>query len=191
MQEIIIYFEQFQRLTDADKKAILATCSLRNVDKRELLEDFGSTSKILYFIKSGTARTFYYKDGTDVTEYFALEGDLVTRVKSMLTQEPSLKAIEMIEEGEVIMINTLSFFDLFDAFPNIERLYRILLQNAYIETVDRLESIQFKSARERYEALINEDDLIQKVPLKYLASYLGITPESLSRIRASLQKKPF
>lgn len=188
MQDLITYFNQLLRISDEEASAILAICRLRKAKKREILEDIGSTSRVLYFMKSGVARTFYYKDGIDVTEYFALAGDFVTRIKSLISQAPSLKAIEMIEDGELIVIDMFKFFSLFDEFPNIERLYQVLLENAYLETVDRIESIQFNSARERYIALVNEHDLIQKAPLKYLASYLGITPESLSRIRASLQK---
>ena len=185
MQELFNYLEQFVKLSKIDKQAISETCSIKKVNKQEIIEAIGGTSKALYFVKSGVARTYYYKNGIEITEYFALQGNLVARAKSLLTNQSSVKAIQILEAGELIVINATSFFKLFDRFPNIERLYRLLLESAYLDIVNRLESIQFHSAKERYEALVDNQELIQKVPLKYIASYLGITQVSLSRIRAN------
>lgn len=187
MQVLFDYLEQFQKLSTADKQAIVATCSIKKVKKNEIVESVDSTSTTIYFLKSGIARTFYYKDGVDVTEYFALTGTLVARVQSVLTRKASSKAIQILEAGELIAINTTKFFQHFDTFPTLERLFRLILEAAYLEIVERLESIQFHSAKERYAALLEEQEIIQKVPLKYIASYLGITQVSLSRIRASHQ----
>ncbi len=188
MEELFDYFEQFQKLSEIEKEAIRTICSIKKVDKSSLIEEIGSTSKTIYFIKSGLVRIYYYKDGIEVTEFFALSGNLVARVQSLLTQKPSAKAIHMLEAGTVIAINATKFFKLFDTFPTIERLYRMMLEVAYLEVVERLQSIQFHSAKERYAALMNNHELIQKVPLKFIASYLGITQVSLSRIRANHSK---
>lgn len=187
MQALFDYFEQFQKLSDGDKQAIAETCSLKQVKKNEMIETVGSSSKTIYFLKTGIARIFYYKDGIDVTEFFALSGNLVARVKSLLTKKTSSKAIQMLADGELIAINATRFFQLFDNFPTIERLFRLILEASYLEVVERLESIQFHSAKERYADLLEEMEIIQKVPLKYVASYLGITQVSLSRIRANHQ----
>ncbi len=187
MQDLFDYFEQFQKLTEVEKNAISSTCKIIEVKKHEILEPIQSTSKNLYFLKSGVVRIFYYKDENEVTEYFALAGDLVTRIKSLLTQQPSSKAIQVLENGALVSINAHKFFQLFDTYPNIERLYRLLLESAYLALVERIESIQFYSAKERYATLLNDNQLIQKVPLKHIASYLGITQVSLSRIRATFQ----
>lgn len=185
MQTLFDYFEQFQKLSDADKQAIRTTCSIKKRDKQELVETIGSTANTIYFLKTGIARIYYYKDGVEVTEFFALAGNLVARVQSLLTHKTSSKAIQMLTAGELIAINATQFFQLFDTFPTIERLFRLLLQAAYLESVERIESIQFHTAKERYAALLTEMEIIQQVPLKYIASYLGITQVSLSRIRAS------
>lgn len=189
MQALFDYFEQFQKLSTADKQAIAAICSIKKVKKNEILETVGSSSTTIYFLKSGIARTFYYKEGIDVTEYFALSGNIVARAQSILTRKSSAKAIQIIEAGELIAINTTKFFQLFDTFPTIERLFRLILEASYLDIVERLESIQFHSAKERYVALLGEGEIIQKVPLKYIASYLGITQVSLSRIRATYHSK--
>ncbi len=185
MEALFNYFEQFQKLSTADKQAIAATCSIKKVKKNEIIEAVGSASTTIYFLKSGIARTFYYKEGIDVTEYFALAGNIVARAQSILTRKASAKAIQIIEAGELIAINMTKFFQLFDTFPTIERLFRRILEASYLDIIERLESLQFHSAKERYVALLEDMELIQKVPLKYIASYLGITQVSLSRIRAT------
>ena len=81
--------------------------------------------------------------------------------------------------------NANQLFKLYDTFPEIERLFRKIFETAYVETVNRIEGMQFHSAEERYNALLTEaPNVLMRVPLKYVASYLGITQVSLSRIRA-------
>lgn len=186
IQPLLNHFEQFQKLSEKDRDAIGAICSIKQVQKLEVIESVGSTSNTIYFLKSGLARIYYYKEEIEITEFFALTGNLIARVQSLLTNTPSYKAIQMLEPGELIAINATQFFQLFDHSPKIERLFRLLLQASYLDTVERIESIQFHSAKERYAALQNQTEIIQKVPLKYIASYLGITQVSLSRIRATM-----
>ena len=88
------------------------------------------------------------------------------------------------EDAEIIAHNANQLFKLYDMFPEIERLFRKIFESAYIETINRIEGIQFHSAEERYKALVSEaPNVLMRVPLKYVASYLGITQVSLSRIR--------
>ena len=106
--------------------------------------------------------------------------------KSLFTGKPSRKAIQILEDAEIIAINANELFQLYDIYPSIERLFRKIFEAAYVETVNRIESIQFHTAEERYQALVDKaPNVVQRVPLKYIASYLGITQQSLSRIRAS------
>ena len=91
----------------------------------------------------------------------------------------------MLEDSEVIAINATALFALYDTHSDIERLFRRIFEIALVEQVNRIESLQFHTAEERYAALIKESpNILKRVPLKFIASYLGITPVSLSRIRA-------
>lgn len=187
MTKLFDYFENFIKLSPETKKALTEACSNFSIKKNETLQPFGHTCKTIYFLNSGIARIYYYKDGTDITECFAFEGNIVARVESLFTGKPSRKAIQILENAEIIAINAKQLFNLYDTYPQIERLFRLIFENAYVETVNRVESIQFHSAEERYLALLKETGIVQKIPLKYIASYLGITQVSLSRIRASLK----
>ena len=109
---------------------------------------------------------------------------MVVRFESLFTGRPSKKAIQVLEDSELIAINSTELFKLYDKHHDIESLFRKIFEAALVDTVNRVESIQFHTAEERYNYLIKEaPDVLKRVPLKYIASYLGITPVSLSRIR--------
>jgi CRP-like cAMP-binding protein len=136
------------------------------------------------FTKKGVARIYYFKDGIDITESFFFENSIIARVESLFTGKPSRKAIQILEDAEITAINANLLFKLYDSFPEIERLFRKIFQAAYVDTINRIEGMQFHTAEERYSALLNEaPNILMRVPLKYVASYLGITQVSLSRIR--------
>ncbi|MCL6261058.1 Crp/Fnr family transcriptional regulator [Aquiflexum sp. TKW24L] len=179
------YFNNLHRISDEAKDAIEAICNISKIPKNKDLQSIGHTCRTIYFVKKGIARIYYYKDGTDVTESFAFENSLIARVESLFTGKPSRKGIQVLEDSEFIGISSPLLFDLYDQFPDIERLFRKIFESAYVETVNRIESLQFHSAEERYHALTQESpDFLKRIPLKYIASYLGITQVSLSRIRA-------
>ncbi len=186
MQQLLTYFHTFQILNKASQEQLLAISQLLELKKNELLQPIGHTCKTIYFVQKGMARIFYYKDGIDITECFAAENQIIARVESLFTQRPSQKGIQIIEASEIIAINATKLFALYDQYPSIERLFRKIFEQGYVDTVNRLESLQFYSAEERYLNLLHEmPDLLQRVPLKYIASYLGITQVSLSRIRGT------
>lgn len=130
-------------------------------------------------------RIYYYKDAIDITESFEFENSFVARAESLFTGKPSQKAIQAIEDTTLIAIDSNKLFKLFDEHHDLERLFRKIIETSYVTTVNRIESLQFHTAEERYNALLKETrDVLKRVPLKYIASYLGITQVSLSRIRA-------
>ena len=185
--ELTQLFQHFKKYTALPKKAeeaIAAICSPITIKKNKDLQPIGHTCKTIYFINKGIARIYYFKDGIDVTENFFFENSIIARVESLFTGKPSRKAIQVLEDAEITGINANLLFKLYDSFPEIERLFRKIFEAAYVETVHRIEGIQFHTAEERYKALLLEaPDILKRVPLKYVASYLGITQVSLSRIR--------
>lgn len=186
MTALLNFLETYSPLTAEAETAILEICSLIHIKKNEELQPIGHTCKTIYFINKGIARIYYLKDGVDITESFAMENNLIARVESLFTGKPSQKAIQVLEDCEITAINATRLFKLYDQFHDIERTFRKIFETAYVDTVNRIESIQFHSAEERYKSLLEESpDILKRVPLKYIASYLGITQVSLSRIRAA------
>lgn len=179
------FMHRFQRLTPESRSALENICTIRFVEKHRDLQHIGHTCRTVYFINKGIARIYYYKDAVDITESFAFEHQVVVRFESLFTGRPSRKAIQVLEDTELVAIDADRLFQLYDRYHDIERLFRRIFEAAHVETINRIESIQFYTAAERYHALLREaPDIIRRVPLKYIASYLGITQVSLSRIRA-------
>lgn len=180
------YFNQFQAISAPALEAIEGICKPITIQKNKNLQHIGQTCQTIYFLQNGIARIYYLKDEIDITEGFYFENSIIARAESLFTGRPSRKGIQVLETADLIAIDSQKFFLLFDAYPEIERLFRKIIEAAYIDTINRIESLQFNTAEERYQSLIESSpDLINRVPLKYIASYLGITQVSLSRIRAS------
>jgi len=185
MTELLTYFNQIQSLSNESEESLVSICKETIVKKGKDLHPIGNTCRNIYFIKQGLLRIYYFKDDTDVTESFEFENAIVARADSLFNANPSKKGIQAIEDSELVAINSAQLFKLYDDFPDIERLFRKIFENAYVETVNRIESLQFHTAEERYANLLNQSkNIVRRVPLKHIATYLGITQVSLSRIRA-------
>jgi CRP-like cAMP-binding protein len=185
MEQLFQYFKKFNPLSKDAENAIAEISTMVSIKKNKDLQPIGHTCKTIYFINKGVARIYYFKDGIDITEGFFFKNSIIARVESLFTGKPSRKAIQVLEDAEVVAINAGQLFKLYNSFPEIERLFRKIFEAAYVDTVNRIEGIQFHSAEERYNALLNEaPNVLMRIPLKYVASYLGITQVSLSRIRA-------
>ena len=148
----------------------------------------GQVAHHIYFVKKGIGRVFYHFNGLDVTDYFAIEGHFLGGVESLFTHQPSKKGVQVLEDSIVEYISHAQFENLCTQYHDIERLGRRLAIFGFLEGQERVESIRFKEAKERYIELNNRyPGLVNRCPLKHIASYLGITQVSLSRIRAEVQ----
>ncbi|KYG71564.1 Crp/Fnr family transcriptional regulator [Roseivirga echinicomitans] len=144
-------------------------------------------SKLL-FIKKGIVRAFVAQPEGEVTFWFGKEGDVVLSMKSYVKGLPAYESIELLEDSQLYEIQSERLQKLFDQDVHIANWGRKLAEQELIKTEERLISRQFKTASERYMELLNQNpDLLQRVLLKHIASYLGITQVSLSRIRSSIR----
>jgi CRP-like cAMP-binding protein len=184
LNNLIEYFKKINPISEEAIQAITDISKPVFIKKNKDLQSIGDTCTTIYFISKGAARIYYFKDDIDISECFFFENSILARVESLFSGRPSRKGIQTLENSEVIAINSVQLFKLYDSFPEIERLFRKIFEAAYVDTVNRVESIQFHSAEERYNSLLHTTpNVLQRVPLKYIASYLGITQVSLSRIR--------
>ena len=185
MDSLFLFLQKINPLTPEAISALSSICTEMDVKKNDDLHPIGHTCRNIYFVKKGLLRIYYSKEGVDITESFEQENSLVARADSLFTTKPSRKGIQAIEDTHLIAINSAHLFELYDSHPSIERLFRLVFEQAYVLSVERLESIQFYTAEERYNNLLQySTSIVQRVPLKHIASYLGITQVSLSRIRA-------
>jgi CRP-like cAMP-binding protein len=139
----------------------------------------------IFFIKKGIARIYYHKKGKEITEWIATDGTFFLSISSFIQRIPSKLIIQTIAPAEVCGIHYTDLHAMAAKYHDIETLFRKMMSTSLIMSQERMESIQFETAEERYHKLVNsQPHLIQRVPLMYIASYLGVTLETLSRIRA-------
>ncbi len=172
-------------LTDEEFKICKEAFVHKKLRKHQYLLQQDDVARNLAFVNDGALRMFASgeKNG-DLTIQFAFSGWWITDNFSFLTGEPTVYNIQALENTSILLISKQAWEGLFDRIPALERYFRILLQNNYIATQRRLVSSLCQSAEEKYLSLIKaQPDIIQRVPQHMIASYLGITPETLSRIR--------
>jgi CRP-like cAMP-binding protein len=185
LQALITHFKQISILTASSEDALASLIQTHSIPKNQDIQQIGQTCKTLYFLKSGMARIYYFHAGNDVTEGFYGPFCLIARAESLFAGLPSKKAIQVLEDAEVWSISTKDLFALYDSHRDIERLFVRLFELAYVQTIQRIENLQFHTAEERYQLLVKDQpEVLRRAPLKFIASYLGITQVSLSRIRA-------
>nr|WP_233522779.1 MULTISPECIES: Crp/Fnr family transcriptional regulator [unclassified Bacteroides] len=144
----------------------------------------GKIADTLYLIRKGTLRLFFYNEGKDVTFQFFFEGDFVASFDSLYKRQPSLFSLESIESAEVIAIKREDFYNLLEQIPALRKVYEEKLIDRFHVYQQLFLSRIKNTPAQRYEELLKEYPyIIQRVPQHYIASYLGITPVSLSRIR--------
>jgi CRP-like cAMP-binding protein len=160
----------------------------KKLRKRQYLLQEGDVCRYTAFVEKGMLRTFTVDEkGNEPILQFSMEGWWIADLYSFLTEEPSIYNMEALEDCELLLISKTNWEILLEKVPAFERYFRLLIQNNLIATQRRLMSSLSESAEEKYTKLINNfPGCIQRVPQHMIASYLGITPETLSRIRGQM-----
>ena len=143
----------------------------------------------MYYVERGMVRQYYYKNGKDVTEHFSFEGRIVMCIESLLKHVPSQIIIEALETTHLYALPRKKLLEAIDTSPELGILYRKILEHALISSQHHADSQRFENAQERYERLLREKpEIILRAPMIYVASFLQMTPETLSRVRAHHEK---
>lgn len=171
--------------SDAVLEAIGLEFHSVTLPRNELIFPMGSVAKHIFYIEKGLARMFYYNDaGKDITYEFFTEGNFATPSESFLEQKPSPYSIELLEDSDLRYVSQDGLNRLLDHFPELEKIKSHILAHFLFQANRRIVALQFQNAPQRYETLENtQGNIIQRAPLGHIASYLGITQETLSRIR--------
>lgn len=170
-----------------DAKRMLAEILIRKeVAKGEIMLKEGQVSHNIVLIGKGMMRQFYYKGGKDVTEHFSYEGCILMCIESTLKKEPTHLMIEAIEDCIVYLLPYDKLMQLTEISWEINMFYRKILEYSLIVSQVKADSWRFETARERYNLLLRtHPEVIKRAPLSHIASYLLMTPETLSRVRSN------
>src|SRR6266487_6412305 len=179
-------FDEKIELTKEEKELSGSFFIPKKMRKKQWLLQEGDVCKYVAFVEKGLLRSFTINDkGHEHITQFAFEGWWIADQVSFLTGEPSEHNIEALEDCELLLLTKRAEEEMLEKIPKLERYFRILLQNSLIATQKRLASSLSQTAEERYNELIKAcpETLPHRIPQHMMASFLGITPETLSRIR--------
>ncbi len=183
--EIFRHFEKYIKLSDALKSELAGRLVFKSFKKGELIHNADRICTKSYFIQKGLTRTYFIKDGKEISEYFCSENEWVNSPRSFMQRKLDIYYIDAIENTEAycLHLNDLGF--LFDNFPEMERYARLSMGTVFGHLIERMTSLKFSTAKEKYDHFCTTyHDIYARIPLGMVATYLGITQETLSRIRS-------
>ena len=189
-EQILNRLSQFISLDEDEQDIFVSKLIVKNYEKKELILQEGDTCKYAYFINSGCLRYYYNVGEQENTAQFFFENGWYTDYDSFLTGKPSQQNIETLERTELLLLSAKSLQQLYIDIPKFERFGRLMAENAFLGIRQRSEMLENLTAEERYLKLLKErPKVFKRIPQHYIASYLGIKPPSLSRIRKRIFTK--
>ncbi|WP_298540046.1 Crp/Fnr family transcriptional regulator [uncultured Aquimarina sp.] len=184
MQNLIETFREIGNLSKENEKVLFNTIERIEFPPKTILHETGKVCDSIYFVEKGIARTFYYKNGKDITYWIAPENEFVGAMASFFSREKSNKMVETIEHCILWKFEHHKLEELFSSNQELEKAARLFANHGISLLEKRFDTLHFNTAKERYDLLVHQQsNILQRVPLGMIASYLGITQETLSRIR--------
>jgi CRP-like cAMP-binding protein len=184
MKRIFFNIQRTFNTTDEEQEAIQNTAQTKYLTKNELFLREGEICKSIGFIEKGSMRLYYDSPEKEVCNDFFFENSVIGSFASFLTEMPSIVSIAAIEDCEIILFEKKELFMLIQKYFSLKRLADFILQEQFLRAEKREEALLKFSNEKRFKNLLEEHPKIfKRVPLHYVASYLNITPETLSRYR--------
>lgn len=181
------YYQQIIKISDEDWEVLCSRLVVREFARGEKVVEIGKTENYISFVQEGVCRSFYHRNNEEHTLSFSFPGDFACAYLSFLKRSPSFLAIQALTP---VVVWSISYSDMLMVYRESgvgNYIGRTIAEGLYIRSTERLISFMADSAEKRYAELLQANpELIQHIPLKYIASYIGITPQALSRIRRSI-----
>lgn len=189
-----LFFRNFNnkvKLSANEESQIKNYLTPKKLRKKQYLLQEGDICKTIAFIEKGILKAYSTDEqGNEHIIQFGLEGWIISDLYSFLTNEPAVYNIEAIEDAELVLISKSAHEELLLKVPKYETFTRLNITNAYLSMQKRITSIISSSLEERYEKFIElYPDIVQRVPQHMIASYMGLSPETLSRVRRRISTK--
>ena len=184
MTSVLKHLHSIQPLPDALTAYLQKTIKRKDIPRKDSLLKEGEVCRNIHFIEQGLLRCYYLKDGVEISAWFMKERDVCIAVESYYHQEPSMECIQALEDSVVYSITYEELDRIYRHFPSFNYTGRVLTEHYYMLSEQRSRSMRMLRSHERYNwFMTRHPELIQRVPAKYIASYLGITEVTLSIVR--------
>ncbi|OOQ61724.1 Crp/Fnr family transcriptional regulator [Mucilaginibacter pedocola] len=185
-QQLAEYIQNVIQLTDEQLDLVLSYFKPVRHARNELLLNIGQVNRYMNFIEEGCVRFYFVRDdGQDTTRHIAFENQFATGLASFISQRPSMEALQAMEDTSLLRISRDDFYHLLDVIPTWEKFFRSYLEYAYMNNLSIYQREIMKDAADRYrELLSNNPEVVKRLPNKIVASYLNMSPETLSRLKS-------
>jgi CRP/FNR family transcriptional regulator, anaerobic regulatory protein len=186
MKELLTFLNSIYPLSESAVEYLTKNLKETEISKKSYLLKEGRICYNIYFVSKGLLRCFYNKNNKEINSWFMKEHDVIFSVESFLNQTPSYENIQALEDSILYYISYDELQYLYHNCPEFNFIGRVVTEEYYKLSEQRLYSLRMQKAYERYHFMLNHfSQIILRVPSKYISSYLGITEETLSRIRAA------
>ncbi len=190
-QTLCAHFDRYLALDDAERKALVERSRVRRLKKRGFILQEGEVCRCYTYVVEGCLRMFEIDaKGVEHNLQFALENEWIVDIGSFHAEKPSSLFIEAMEPSTVVCIEHADLLHLYTEHPKFDRNFRVIIEDQFVELQQRMLRRNASSADQRYAHFVERHpDLAKRVPNVHIASYLGVTPEFLSRLRAKTGKR--
>ncbi|MEP5611918.1 MAG: Crp/Fnr family transcriptional regulator [Cyclobacteriaceae bacterium] len=183
------FINQYVDLSAAELEDIANRFRFKSIEKNHHLFRQGDTCKDLVFVKKGCLRLYYLKDGIEISVWFAFQHSSAVELYSFISGNPSEYFLQAIEDSEVLFLPKTELNELYQGQPKMQEMMRNFWEDVILNLINRFTALQKDSAEERYLDLLDKPTYLDKIPQKFLASFIGVTPTSLSRIRKQITER--
>lgn len=187
-KHVFLFINQFVDFEQKELDALLKVVQFVELKKNDVFIQEGEIADRIAFTNRGYLRVYYNHDGEEITRDITPLHSFATALPSFVSEKPSFEIISAITDCELISIKKTDLEKLYDTFPKWERLGRRIIEEMFVESQRRIYSFITETAETRYNRLLKQyPDMIRQVPLKYIADFLGIKLQSLSRLRKNIR----
>ena len=185
--ELEKFIAEYVRLPDAEMQDVLSKFRKKTVKKNGFVLREGEVCKDLVFVQRGCLRLYYVHEDIEVSVWFALKHSSAIEIYSFISGTPTQYYLQAIEDTEILYLPKAELEKLYRSHPLMQEMMRKFWEDVILHLLERFTALQRDTAEKRYLDLLNKPELLQTIPQKYLASFIGVTPTSLSRIKKQIR----
>ena len=182
------FLNQYADFSEIELESVAGKFKNKSVKKNTYLLNQGDRCKDLVFVQKGCLRLYYLRDDIEISVWFAFPQSSAIEIYSFISERPSNYFLQAIEDTEVLYLPKTELTKLYSHQPKMQEMMRKFWEDVILNLLERFTALQTDSAQKRYLELSKKPDYLETIPQKYLASFIGVTPTSLSRIRKQIIK---
>jgi len=180
------FLNQYSDFSNIELESIVSRFKNKSIKKNGYLLNQGETCKDLVFVRRGCLRLYYLMEDIEVSVWFAFPQSSAIEIYSFISESPSNYFLQAIEDTDVFYLPKMELVNLYNHHPKMQEMMRKFWEDVILNLIKRFTALQTDSAEKRYLELLKKPDYLATIPQKYLASFIGVTPTSLSRIRKQI-----